>query len=349
MWKPLARRETRYLRPRVLLSLAFVIGVLGAGTMGYAWLWWGVGGTWLDALFMTVITITTVGYGEVRPLDGPGRVFTMFVAVVGVGSLFYALGVLMEYLVTVRLADPGGRRRMQKQIDKLKGHVILAGLGRVGGHAALELKEAGVPFVVADPGQAAARRTEERGYLWVQGDATEDEVLERAGIRRARGLIATTANDATNMYIVLSARVLNPGLHIVSRAVDETSVAKLIRAGANRAISPYAIGGHRLAHLMLSPTVVDFFETALRKGNEALNIEDLAVSAGSPILGKTLGTIDIRQATGATVLAILREEMPLVNPSSDLTLAAGDRLLALGTTDQLERLERLIAKGQARP
>ena len=238
---------------------------------------------------------------------------------------------------------------MQKQIDKLTGHVILAGLGRVGGQAALEIKEAGVPFVVVDPGQAAARRTEERGYLWVQGDATEDEVLARAGIRRARGLIATTANDATNMYIVLSARVLNPGLHIVSRAVDEASVAKLIRAGANRAISPYAIGGHRLAHLMLSPTVVDFFETALRKGNEALNIEDLAVSAGSPILGKTLGTIDIRQATGATVLAILREEMPLVNPSSDLTLAAGDRLLALGTTDQLERLERLIGNGQARP
>jgi len=170
MWKPLARRETRYLRPRVLLSLAFVIGVLGAGTMGYAWLWWGVGGTWLDALFMTVITITTVGYGEVRPLDGPGRVFTMFVAVVGVGSLFYALGVLMEYLVTVRLADPGGRRRMEKQIDKLTGHVILAGLGRVGGQAALEIKEAGVPFVVVDPGRAAARKTEERGYPLASGD-----------------------------------------------------------------------------------------------------------------------------------------------------------------------------------
>ena len=349
MWKPLAGRETRYLRPRVLLSLSLVTGVVGVGTVGYAWLWRGVGGTWLDALFMTIITITTVGYGEVRPLDGPGRVFTMFVAVVGVGSLFYALGVLMEYLVTVRLADPGGRRRMEKQIDKLTGHVILAGLGRVGGQAALEIKEAWVPFVVVDPGQAAARKIEERGYLWVQGDATEDEVLARAGIRRARGLIVTTANDATNMYIVLSARVLNPGLHIVSRAVDEASVAKLIRAGANRAISPYAIGGHRLAHLMLSPTVVDFFETALRKGNEALNIEDLAVSAGSPILGKTLGTIDIRQATGATVLAILREETPLANPSSDLVLASGDRLLALGTTDQLERLERLIGNGQARP
>ncbi len=342
MWRPLDTRETRYLRPRVLLSLSLVGGVAAAGTLGYAWLWRGSGGTWLDALFMTVITITTIGYGEVRPLDGAGRVFTIFVAVVGVGSLFYTAGVVMEYLVTVRLADPRGRRRMDRQIDKLSGHIVLAGLGRVGGQAALELQEAGAPFVVVDPGQAAARRCEEHGYLWVQGDATDDAVLQRAGVGRARGLIATTANDATNMYIVLSARVLNPALYVVSRAVDEASVAKLIRAGANRAISPYAIGGHRLAHLILSPSVVDFFETALRKGNEALNIEDLAVSPTSHVAGRTLGDIDIRQATGATVLAILREEIPLVNPGADLVLASGDRLLALGTGDQLERLERLI-------
>jgi voltage-gated potassium channel len=342
MWRPLDTPETRYLRPRVLVSLTLVGGVTAAGTMGYAWLWRGTGATWLDALFMTVITITTIGYGEVRPLDGAGRIFTILVAVVGVGSLFYTAGVVMEYLVTVRLADPRGRRRMDKQIAKLSGHVILAGLGRVGSQAALELRGAHVPFVVVDPGQGAARRCEEGGYLWVQGDATEDAVLERAGIGRARGLIATTANDATNMYIVLSARVLHPGLHIVSRAVDEASVDKLIRAGANRAISPYAIGGHRLAHLILSPTVVDFFETALRKGNEALNIEDLAVARASHVVGRTLGDVDLRQTTGATVLAILREGTPLVNPGSELVLNAGDRLLALGTADQLERLERLL-------
>jgi voltage-gated potassium channel len=187
--------------------------------------------------------------------------------------------------------------------------------------------------------------TEERGYLFLRGDATEDAVLERAGIHRARGLIVTTANDATNMYIVLSARVLNPGLHIVTRAVDETSVAKLIRAGASRAISPYAIGGHRLAHLILSPTVVDFFETALRRGNEALNIEDVAVERASPIVGKTLDDLDIRGATGVTVLAILREGTPLANPPGSLALQPGDQLLALGTREQLARLELLVAGG----
>jgi voltage-gated potassium channel len=145
------------------------------------------------------------------------------------------------------------------------------------------------------------------------------------------------------MYIVLSARVLNPTLHIVTRAVDEASVPKLIRAGANRAISPYAIGGHRLAHLILSPTVVDFFETALRRGNEALNIEDMAVDHQSPIVGKMLDDLDIRQVTGSTVLAILREGSPLVNPPGTFTLQSGDRLLALGTREQLTRLEQLVS------
>ena len=236
---------------------------------------------------------------------------------------------------------------MEKRIDELAGHVIVAGLGRVGRQAAQELRAAQVPFVVVDPGPAAIRQAEERGYACVQGDATEDAVLQRIGIRRARGLIATTANDATNMYIVLSARVLNPGLYIVSRAVDEASVAKLTRAGANRAISPYAIGGHRLAHLILSPTVVDFFETALRRGNEALNIEDLAVAPESPAVDRTLETMDVRQATGATVLAVLRDGNPLVNPPGEFKLRAGDRLLALGTGEQLKRLERLIAPARA--
>ena len=147
----------------------------------------------------------------------------------------------------------------------------------------------------------------------LEGDATDDVVLERAGIRRASGLVVTTGNDATNMYIILSARVLNPDLYIVSRAADDASVTKLVRAGANRAISPYAIGGHRLAHLILRPAVVDFFETALRAGEVALNIEDVAVTPESPTVGQTLGALDIRRVTGVTILAILRGGNPLLH------------------------------------
>jgi voltage-gated potassium channel len=341
------RPELRSLRARLLVSLSLVSAVAVIGTLGYRWLWRDIGGTWIDALFMTITTITTIGYGEVRPLDTAGRIFTMLLAVFGIGSLFYTLGVMMEYLVSARLTDPTGRRRMEKRIAQLTGHVIVAGLGRVGRQAAHELEAAGVAFVVVDPGEVTMRHSDQRGWLSIRGDATEDDVLERAGIRRARGLIVTTANDATNMYIVLSARVLNPGLSIVSRAVDENSVAKLTRAGADRAISPYAIGGHRLAHLILSPTVVDFFETALRKGNEALNIEDLAIAPGSPAVGKTLDALDVRRATGATVLVILRGDDSPVSPTGDATLEAGDRLLALGTAEQLARLETVISAGRS--
>lgn len=337
----------RSLRVRLLLPLSLVGGVVAVGTLGYRWLWRDIGGTWMDALFMTVTTITTIGYGEIKPLDTPARLFTIVLAVVGIGSLFYTLGVVMEYLVAVRVADPAGRRRMERRIEGLRGHVILAGLGRVGRQAAQELREAGTQFVVLDPGEAAARYAADRGYLALPGDATEDAVLERAGVRRARGLIVTTANDATNMYIVLSARVLNPSLYIVSRAVDEASVTKLARAGANRAISPYAIGGHRLAHLILNPTVVDFFETALRRGSDALNIEDLAMPADSPSVGKSLDVLNIRRVTGATILAVLREGNPLVSPPGSFVLAAEDHLLALGTSDQLQRLEKLISAGGA--
>jgi voltage-gated potassium channel len=333
------------LKTRLVLPVSLVVGVVIVGTLGYRWLWRGIGGTWLDALFMTVTTITTIGYGEVKPLSGAGRIFTMGIAVAGIGAFFYTFSVVLDHLVATGVADPRGRRRMERRIAALEGQVIVAGLGRVGRQAATELAEAGTPFVAVDPGATAARFAEEHGYLLLAGDATEDAVLERAGIRRARGLIATTANDATNMYIVLSARVLNPALRIVARAADEVSVPKLIRAGADRAISPYAIGGHRLAHLILSPAVVDFFETALRPGQEALAIEDLALPPAGRAVGRTLEALGVRQATGASVLAVLRDGAPITNPPPDLTLRTGDRFLALGTSDQLERLEKLIGSG----
>jgi voltage-gated potassium channel len=335
----------RSLRVRLLLPLSLVLAVIVIGTLGYYWLWRDAGGTWMDALFMTVTTITTIGYGEIKPLTTAGRLFTIFLAFTGIGSLFFTLGVVMEYLVSVRLADPMGRRRMERRVRELSGHVIVTGMGRVGRQAAVELHAAGAAFVVVDPAEQAIGYATERGYLAMMGDATEDDVLKRAGIETARGLIVTTANDATNMYVVLSARVLKPDLYIVARAADEAGVTKLTRAGANRAVSPYATGGHRLAHLMLSPAVADFFETALRRGNDALNIEDLAMPADSPNVGQTLDTLNIRRTTGATVLAVLRDGNPLVNPPGDLALAAGDHLLALGTGDQLRRLEKLITSG----
>ena len=175
-------------------------------------------------------------------------------------------------------------------------------------------------------------------------DATDDLMLECAGIMRAKGLIVTTGDDASNLYIVLSARVLNPQVFIVSRAVDDSSIPKLTRAGANRAISPYAIGGRRLAHLILNPTVVDFFDTVIRKGDETFNLEGIKVHGVSKAVGQSLATLNVRQRTGASVLVILRGSRVVPNPDPDMVLHAGDQLLALGTLTQLESLENLISE-----
>jgi voltage-gated potassium channel len=319
-----------------------VLLVVICGTFGYWVLWSSEGGTFLDALYMTVMTITTVGFQEVRPLDSTGRILTMAVAIGGIGSLFYVFGVLMDYVASPELQNIRRRRRMQAQISELKDHVIVAGLGRVGQEAAKELRAAKVPFVVIDPAERARRYAEAQGYLFVDGDSTADSVLHAAGITRARGLVVTTDSDATNTYVVLSARLLNPRLQIVTRSAEPQSLAKLLRAGANHAINPHAIGGRRLAHMILSPTVVDFFETILTRGDARLSIEDIALTEDTPWVGKALGSLRIAEETGATTLALVRPSATLVAPPADILLCPGDHLLILGTGKQLEYLDKLL-------
>lgn len=331
-----------HLRLRLIIPFAVVILITVIGTTGYHWLGQDQDATWLDALYMTIITITTVGYGEVIKLDDSGRLFTMFIALTGIGSLFYGFSVMMENLVTSRLLDPTQRRKMQRRIEAMENHVIIAGLGRVGKQAALELSESGVAFVIVDPRQESLTYAQQHGYLLVSGDATNDDVLQSAGLQSASGLIVTTGDDANNLYIVLSARVLRSDLYIVSRAVDDSSIPKLLRAGADRAISPYAIGGRRLAHLILSPTVVDFFDTVIKRGEESLNLEGIKVTTGAGAAGKSIADLQLREISGASVLVVLRENKVLPNPDPGLKLQEGDQLLALGTVAQLDQLEALI-------
>jgi len=320
-------------------SLMCLAGVMG--TLGYWLLWRHQGGTFMDAVYMTGITMTTIGFLEVKPLDTVGRLLTLAVAVVGIGSLFYMLTAVMDYLVSGQMLGFRERRKMNQRIAALSQQVIIAGLGRVGRETARELTEGRVPFVVIDVSEQARLLAAERGYLFIQGDSTADEVLQQAGVDRARGLIVTTDNDATNLYVVMSARLLNPKLNIVSRAVDQKSVGKLLRAGANQAINPYAIGGRRLAHLILSPSVVDFLETALTRGNRTLDIQDLVIREGSPGTRGRLESLHLPQV-GATLLAVLRDGAPVVNPPGDFQLHPGDHLLALGTPEQLQRFAQVL-------
>lgn len=331
------------LRIRLILPASLVVAVTVVGTAGYVWLGRGQGATWLDALFMTVTTITTIGYGEIIHLDSAGRIFTMVIAIFGIGSLFYSLTVVMDYLVSSRLVDPLGERKVQREIDTLKDHIVIAGLGRVGRQAAGELCGSKIPFAIIDPRPEAQHYAHQHGYLHVLGDASDDEVLLKAGIERARGLIVTTGDDANNLYIVLSARVLKADLYIVSRAVDDGSIPKLERAGANRAISPYAIGGRRLAHLILSPEVVDFFDTVIRRDEESLNLEGIKVPHGAEVIGKTLASLEVLDKTGASILVILRDKNVLANPDQETVLLGGDQLLALGTVEELDALEAMIS------
>jgi voltage-gated potassium channel len=302
------------------------------------------GWSFADAVYMTVITLTTVGYREVRPLDTTGQLWTMALLITGVGTLFYAAVSSVELVVEGTIRGYFGRRRMEAAIRKLNGHYILCGYGRVGRQVAAEFTLDDVPFVIIEQDPAIVEECVAQGYLVLLGEASEDGVLEDAGIRRARGLVAAVDSDADNVFVVLSARKLNPELHIVARASSDESAAKLEIAGADRTLSPYAVGGRRLASLATQPLVVDFLDIVTRgeKGIE-FRLEEFRVPEDSYITDQTIGGLRIAEKTGAIILAMRHKEGRFdTTPSADDRIRAGDTLIVLGTREQVARLEQLI-------
>jgi voltage-gated potassium channel len=286
-----------------------------------------------DALYMTVITLTTVGFREVRELDALGRVWTMIVAIAGVGIIFGSIGLVAESVLAEVASGRREKRRMSDAVAGLKGHFILCGYGRVGSTVARELEHASVPFVVVDITTESVAVAARDGYLVVEGDATSDAVLRSAGIERARGVISTVDTDATNVFVTLSARSLNSGLFIVARANQEGAEAKMIQAGADRVVSPYARAGRQIAELAVRPRVADFIDYALSHGELAFSIEEVEVAAGGPLDGRTVGALT---AEGIHPLAIVhgpRQYEP--NPPADRALRAGDGLIVSGTAETL--------------
>ena len=257
----------------------------------------------------------------------------------GVASLFYTFTAIMEYFVTRQLRDPYGRRKVRDKIARLDGHIILAGLGRMGRQAAGELAEAGQAFVIVDSTGATEVYAHDHGHLYVIGDATEGE-LQEAGVGRAAALIAATGDDANNTFIVMSARALNPELFIVARAEDDAALRKLRKAGADRAINPYAIGGRRLVNLVVHPAT-ELFETTMKRGGQALGLQDFEVQALSPFAGKGLRDLELRKRCGVNVLAVIRGGDSLPIPGPDFELQVGDHPISLGTKEQFGRLEGL--------
>ena len=327
-----------YLQAPVVVLTLVVVG----GTLGYYLLWYEQGGTWLDAFFMTLITITTVGYSEVLPLNDQGRIFTIVVSLTGISSLFYLFGVAMERLVELQLRYPREQRRMEEKIRMLNQHIILAGMGRMGREASNELMANNTPFVIIDEDEEVKRYAQEKGYLVITGDATEDAVLEQAGIMRAKGLIVTASDDASNAFIAMSARALNPALFIVVRADSDVAIRKLHKAGANRVINPYAIGGRRLVNQVVHPAVVDFLDATTRNQG-FLGVHEVEVQAGSQLAEHNLRALNLRNSCGVNVLAILRQAERFAPPDPAFTIEAGDHLIVLGDRSQLQMLETMAA------
>lgn len=324
------------LRKQLAFSVFLILLVIATGTAGYVIL---EGWSLFDALYMTVITITTVGFEEVHELSQLGKMFTVVLVVFSVGAVFYALNFAARIIIEGELKDIFGRKRLQSMLRKLKDHYIVCGYGRMGRIICDELKRRGTPFVVIEK-EAPADASED--LLVLAGDATRDEVLREAGIENAAGLITVLPTDAENLYVVLSARGLSPSLNIVARAVGEGSEQKLLRAGANRAVSPYHIGALRIAQMLIAPTMVDFIEFTTQEGNIDIWMEEIPVAEKSRIAGQSLDQCGIGRELGIIVVAIKSRMGQLqINPTSGASINAGDTLVAIGEASKLKTLKEL--------
>jgi voltage-gated potassium channel len=318
---------------QIILAL---IAVIGIGVIGYRLI---EGWSPLDSLYMTITTISTVGFKEVHELSNAGRIFTIVLIVTGVGVLFYTVTTIVQYIVEGNLESILGRRRMKEKISKLKNHIIVCGFGRVGKEVSRVFRDEVVDFVVVDNSKEATAEAAANGYLYVEGNASSDEVLKEAGILQARGLVAAAGSDADNVFITLSARGLRPDIFITARASAHESEFKLKRAGADRTIYPHVLGGRRLAMLALRPLVVDFVDTALESRGKELVLENIGVGPGSPVVGKTCKEGQ-RCGNGAVILAVRKKDGTIFTSLSDeMLLELGDQLIVIGNREQLRDLE----------
>jgi len=332
--------STRHL----VLAVMAVVVVIVLGTLGYIVI---EGWPAFDAFYMTVTTVATVGYQEVHPLSPAGRAFTIVLIISGVGTLFYVLGNIARLLLEGELRVIFGRYRTEGKMKTVTNHYIVCGYGRMGKRICKELSAKPLPFVVIDKNPDVIAALQREGLMAVEGDATQDEVLIRAGIERAKGVVSVVNTDTENLYIVLTARGLNKDLYIVARAGDEGSEPKLMRAGANRVSSPYHIGGMQMAQALIRPAVMDFLELATQSEHLDLQMEELTVEKGSRFDGRTPCDCGLAEDRGLVLIAVKRTSGHLeFNPGPEVLLVEGDKLIVLGQPESLKRLEAVI-KSQA--
>jgi voltage-gated potassium channel len=329
--KTALEKQTHLARLRLRFGVVLLGAVVMTGTLGFHFIErWPL----LDSLYMTAITISTVGFREVQPLSPVGKIFTIFLILGGVGTMAFAASMAVEAIVHRQVRMLTGRRGMQKDISKLNHHTILCGYGRMGHLVAETLKDSGRDVVVVENTPEVAEEAVERGLLVIHGNATDEEILTAAGIERASALVATLGSDADNLFLTLTGRGMNKDLSIIVRANDPGSARKFHRAGANRVVLPDVVGADHIVRLLTRPSVVDFVELVAKDGGIELEVRQIEIAADSPFADKTLSEARIRQATGCIVLAIRRPgQKTLFDPGPDARILSGDTLLAIGSCE----------------
>ncbi len=325
---------------RTFISLGLLICVIFFGTFGYCYL---EDMEIFESFYMTLITISTVGFGEVKPLSPGGRILTIFIIISGISLLTYTLSQIVTVFVEGELRKILGRKKMVRQLTKLRDHFIICGYGRIGETITKELVENNVPLVVIEQDAEIIEKLEESGFLYLAMDATDEEALLTAGLMRAKGLVTTVSSDANNVFIALTARGLNPDIFILARALDYTNESKLVRAGANRVVSPYVIGGKRMAEILQKPTVVDFLDQTMMNSQLGLRMEEAVVYPTSSLVGSSLIDSRLRQNFGVIVIAIKQSSGKMIfNPDADQILSSGDVIVVIGKKEDLNRMARML-------
>jgi len=327
-------------RTTFVTLFAVVIGLITIGVVGYMVI---EGWSFLDALYMVVITLATVGFKEVHPLSSAGTVFTILLIVFGIVTLYYVIRVFGEYILATRLDSDYQNRQMQNKIQNLKGHYLICGFGRVGEKVVEELTKEAASFVIVEIDPEVAESCRLRGHLCIVGDATNEDVLLEAGVMSARGLISALGRDSDNVLLVITARTMNNDLFIVARANTDTAVAKLLRVGANRAVSPYQISAFRMATFALRSGVADFVDSVLDPASSEVQIADVTVSSRSLLVGSPIEKYLSNRQAGVTVLVIHRSDgRAIINPLGDTEIEEGDRLIVMGNRPSLQTIEKLV-------
>ena len=333
-------------RQRLQLALSAIFGLLAFGTLGFKLIMPEL--AWFDSFYFSLITLTTIGYGEPTGITQNARYFTSVLIILGVGTIGYALTSVAQAIVQFELISTIGRRKMFKDINNLTNHYIVCGAGRIGSGVIREIDRRGYDFVVIEQDEALADKLLSQGYLVLMGDSTSDEVLRGAGIDRARGIVCAVSSDPDNLYITLTARDLNKDIYIIARANEESAIRRLMKAGANKVVSPSITGANQMAQMLLRPAVADFIELATMAEGLELEMEQVLIESGSPFIDSQLKDTGIRSDLDVIVIAIKREDGKMIfNPAADTVIYSGDALVAIGSHNNLMMLEQMADPNQA--